>query len=688
MTVSPRSGLALDELSAEIRPQDDLFRHVNGSWIETTEIPDDKARWGSFHLIAEQAEKDVRTIIDESQDADPDTEARKIGDLYASFMDTDRVAELGASPLAPRLERVDAIDSVETFLRTVGEFERDGVGGIIDLYVEPDPGDPTRYVPFLVQAGITLPDESYYRLDNFAETRIAYREHIERILALAGIEDAGAQADRVFALETELAAQHWDNVRSRDAVETYNLRTWDEVVALAGVDLKPWLDGIAPGRPEAFAEVVLYQPSFIEGLGGLLTAGRIEDWKAWLRFKIVHGAAAFLSDDFVDENFSFYGTQLTGVPVNRERWKRGVSVVEAALGEAVGRVYVQRHFPPAAKEAMDQLVADLVEAYRRSIVELEWMGAETRERALAKLDAFTPKIGFPVKWKDYSTLEIDASDLVGNIRRAHVHEHDRQLAKIGQPIDRDEWFMTPQTVNAYYNPLMNEIVFPAAILQYPFFDADRDAAANYGGIGAVIGHEIGHGFDDQGSRYDGDGSLRDWWTDDDRAAFEERTKALISQYDALSPRGLPEHHVNGALTIGENIGDLGGLGIALKAYAIALEREGGPSTGSGTDGGPSTGSGTATGSGTGAGPSTGSGTGGDEVDGFTGIQRLLLSWAQIWQQKGRDAETIRLLTIDPHSPNEFRCNQIVRNIDAFYDAFDVTESDALWLPVDQRVTIW
>ncbi|MDL9979454.1 M13 family metallopeptidase [Microbacterium sp. ASV49] len=656
MTVSPRSGLELDELSAEIRPQDDLYRHVNGNWIERTAIPEDKARWGSFHLIAEQAEKDVRAIIEESQTAEAGTEARKIGDLYASFMDTARVAELGASPLVAQLESVDAIDSVAAFLRTVGELERDGVGGIIDLYVEPDPGDPTRYVPFLVQGGITLPDESYYRLENFAETRIVYREHIERILGLAGIEDAAAQADRIVALETDLATNHWDNVRSRDAVETYNLRSWDEVQTLAGVDLQPWLDGIAPGRADAFAEVVVYQPSFVESLGGLLVADRLEAWKSWLRFKIVHGAAAFLSDEFVDENFSFYGTQLTGVPVNRERWKRGVSVVEAAMGEAVGRVYVDRHFPPAAKEAMDELVADLVEAYRRSIADLEWMGAETRERALAKLDAFTPKIGYPVKWKDYSTLEIDASDLVGNMRRAHVHEHDRQLGKVGKPIDRDEWFMTPQTVNAYYNPLMNEIVFPAAILQYPFFDADRDAAANYGGIGAVIGHEIGHGFDDQGSRYDGDGSLRDWWTDDDRAAFEERTKALISQYDALSPRGLDDHRVNGALTIGENIGDLGGLGIALKAYAIALERTGASET--------------------------------EEVDGYAGVQRMLLSWGQIWQQKGRDAETIRLLTIDPHSPNEFRCNQIVRNIDAFYDAFDVTESDALWLPADQRVTIW
>ncbi|WP_438352180.1 M13 family metallopeptidase [Microbacterium sp. CJ88] len=654
MTVSPESGLELDELSAEIRPQDDLFRHVNGQWLERTEIPDDKARWGSFHLIAEQSEKDVRAIIEESQAAEEGTETRKIGDLYSSFTDTEAIEAAGAAPLQAGLAAADEIADIPGFLRTVGALERDGVGGILDLYVEPDPGDPTRYVPFLIQGGLSLPDESYYRLENFAETRTAYRGHIERILTLAGVADAASQADRIVALETELATHHWDNVRSRDAVATYNLKTWDEVVELIGVDLQPWLDGIGDGHPDAFAEVVVYQPSFLEGLGGLLIEERLEDWKAWLRFKVVHSAAAFLSDEFVAENFSFYGTQLTGVPVNRERWKRGVSLVEAAMGEAVGKVYVERHFPPAAKEAMDELVANLIEAYRRSIRDLEWMTPETRERALAKLDAFTPKIGYPVRWKDYSALEVDPADLVGNVRRAHIWEHDRQLGKVGQPIDRDEWFMTPQTVNAYYNPLMNEIVFPAAILQYPFFDAARDAAANYGGIGAVIGHEIGHGFDDQGSRFDGDGSLRDWWTDEDRAAFEERTKVLIAQYDALVPKGLSEENtVNGALTIGENIGDLGGLGIALRAYALSLADGEAP-----------------------------------VVDGYSGVQRLLLSWGQIWQQKGRDAETIRLLTIDPHSPNEFRCNQIVRNVDAFYDAFGVTESDELWLPEDQRVTIW
>ena len=662
MTDAPASGLALDELSDEIRPQDDLFRHVNGSWLDRTEIPDDKARWGAFHLIAEQAEKDVRAIIEESQRADPGTEARKIGDMYSSFMDVDRVNELGASPLSAQLAMVDEVTTIPEFLRVVGVLERDGVGGIIDLYVEPDPGDPQRYVPFLLQGGLSMPDESYYRLDNFAETRTAFRAHVERILALAGVAGAADAADRVFALETEVAAHHWDNVRSRDAVATYNLRTWDETVGLAGADLVPWREGIAPNHPDAFAEVVVSQPSFLEGLAGLLVEERLDDWKAWLRFKIVHAGAAFLTDAFVAENFAFYGTQLTGVPVNRERWKRGVSLTEAALGEAIGKVYVERHFPPRAKAEMDDLVANLVEAYRESISSLEWMTPETRERALAKLAAFTPKIGYPEKWKDYSSLEIDAADLVGNVRRAHVWEHDRQLSKVGQPIDRDEWYMTPQTVNAYYNPLMNEIVFPAAILQYPFFDADRDAAANYGGIGAVIGHEIGHGFDDQGSRFDGDGSLRDWWTDADRAAFEERTEVLIDQYNHLVPRGLAdEHTVNGALTIGENIGDLGGLGIAIKAYALSIASD---------DAGPEIAD---------AAP---------VIEGYTGIQRLLLSWAQVWQQKGRDAETIRLLTIDPHSPNEFRCNQIVRNIDAFYDAFGVTESDELWLDPDKRVTIW
>ncbi|WP_309104813.1 M13-type metalloendopeptidase [Microbacterium sp.] len=648
------SGLALEEFSSDIRPQDDLYRYVNGEWLARTEIPGDKARWGSFHLLAEQAEKDVRAIIEESQGAQPGTLAQKIGDLFASFMDTERIAAAGTAPLADTLAEIDAIDGIPSFLRTVGAYDRDGRAHLIAFYVDGDPGNPERYVPVIMQSGLSLPDESYFRLDTFAETRAAYRAHLERLLTLAGIADPAGDTDRAITLETELAGHHWDNVKSRDAVATYNLKTWDEIQQLAGVDLAPWRDAVAPTNPDAFAEVVVSQPSFIEGLGSLLVPERLDDWKSWLRSKVVHAAAPYLTDDIVEENFSFYGTELTGVPTLRERWKRGVSVTEGALSEAIGKIYVERHYPPTAKAAMDELVANLIEAYRQSITELEWMTAETRERALAKLDAFTPKIGHPDVWRDYSSLEIDRADLFGNIRRAAIFEHDRNVDKVGKPIDRDEWHMPPQMVNAYYNPSMNEIVFPAAILQYPFFDAGRDAAANYGGIGAVIGHEIGHGFDDQGSRYDGQGKLEDWWTDADRAAFEERTKALIEQYDALVPQGLDgEHHVNGALTIGENIGDLGGLGIALKAYELSLGGAQAP-----------------------------------VIDGLTGVQRLLLSWAQVWQQKSRDAETLRLLTIDPHSPNEFRCNQIVRNIDAFYEAFDVTESDALWLPEDSRVTIW
>ncbi|WP_300267441.1 M13-type metalloendopeptidase [Microbacterium sp.] len=650
------TGLATDEFSSDIRPQDDLYRYVNGAWLDRTEIPGDKARWGSFHMLAEQAETDVRTIIEQSQDAPTGTLERKIGDLFTSFMDTDRINAAGTQPLQQTLAEIDQIDSIPALLATAGAYERDGRGNLIGLYINGDPGNPERYVPILVQSGLSLPDESYYRLENFADTRVAYRAHLERLLTLAGLSDAAGDAERSFVLETEIASHHWDNVASRDAVKTYNLMSWDDFQRLVGLDLTPWRDAVAAGAEgsDAFAEVVVSQPSAFEGLGSLLTADRLDDWKAWLRAQVIHVAAPFLTDDFVQENFSFYGTELTGVPTIRERWKRGVALTEGAMGEAIGKVYVERHYPQTAKAAMDELVDNLIEAYRQSITTLEWMSPETRERALAKLDAFTPKIGHPEEWRDYSTLEIDADDIFGNVRRANIFEHDRNIAKVGGPIDRNEWHMPPQMVNAYYNPSMNEIVFPAAILQYPFFDASRDAAANYGGIGAVIGHEIGHGFDDQGSRYDGSGKLDDWWTDADRAAFEERTKALIAQYDALVPEGLPaENHVNGALTIGENIGDLGGLGIALKAYELSL--------------------------------------GGAEapvIDGLTGVQRLLLSWAQVWQQKSRDAETIRLLTIDPHSPNEFRCNQIVRNIDAFYEAFGVTEGDELYLPGDERVTIW
>ena len=651
------SGLASDDFSADIRPQDDLYRHVNGAWLDRTEIPSDKARWGSFMELAEQAERDVRVIVEEAQNADEGTEARKVGDVFTSFMDTERIAALGLAPIQDQLAAVDAVDSVGAFLRTVSDLDRQGVTNVIGVFIEPDPGRPERYVPFFTQAGISLPDEQYYREESFAPIREAFVAHVERMLTLAKIEGAADAAKRIMDLETRAASHHWDNVKSRDAVAGYNLMSWEAVQELAGIDLTPWRDAILGGLDEnAFAEVNVMQPSFLTGLGSLLTDENLDDWKTWLRWKIVRSAAPYLTDDLIEENFSFVGTTLQGVPEMRARWKRGVSLAEGALGDVIGKAYVERHFPPAAKAQMDELVQNVVEAYRESITNLAWMTPATREKALAKLDTFVPKIGYPVKWIDYSSLEIDPADLVGNVRRAAEFGHRRELKKIGQPIDRDEWFMSPQTVNAYYNPGMNEIVFPAAILQPPFFDADADDAVNYGGIGAVIGHEIGHGFDDQGSKYDGQGRLEDWWTEQDRAEFEKRTSALIEQYNAFSPAQLNgSHHVNGALTIGENIGDLGGLSIALKAYRIALGRS--------LDEAP-------------------------EVDGLTGVQRVLLGWAQVWRAKGRDEEIIRRLAVDPHSPDEVRCNAVVRNVDEFYTAFGVQEGDGLYLAPEERVRIW
>lgn len=647
------SGIAVDELDASIRPQDDLFRHVNGQWIARTEIPSDKARYGSFYLLAEEAEKAVRDIIIESQSAEPGTQDRKVGDLYASFMDEARVNALGAQPIAAAIAEAEKVDSIESLLTTLGRLERGGSSGFVQVFVDNDPGQPERYLVFLEQGGLGLPDESYYREEKFAEIRGKYPVFLERMLTLAGLDDAATRAARIMALETEIATHHWDNVATRDSEKTYNPMGWSATNDLVGaVDLDLWLTAL--GVPEhSFDEVVVRQPSFIAGLESVLRADNLDAWRDWLAWQVIRSNAAYLSSEFVEANFDFYGRTLTGTPELRARWKRGVSLVEGALGEAVGRIYVERHFPEEAKTAMDVLVEHLVEAYRGSITTLDWMGADTRARALDKLDKFTPKIGYPVRWRDYSSLAIDATDLIGNVRATNEFEFQRELGKIGKPLDRDEWFMTPQTINAYYNPGFNEIVFPAAILQYPFFDETRDAAANYGAIGAVIGHEIGHGFDDQGSKFDGDGMLTDWWTPEDRAAFEARTASLIEQYNALAPKQVPDHHVNGALTIGENIGDLGGLSIAWKAYLLSLE---------------------------GAEPPV--------IDGLTGAERFFLSWAQAWQITARDEEVIRLLSIDPHSPNEFRCNQIVRNIDEFYETFGVTDSDALWLDPKDRVTIW
>jgi putative endopeptidase len=645
------SGIPADELDPGIRPQDDLFRHVNGRWLARTEIPADLAGYGSFRILTEEADKAVREIVEEAGSAPEGSEERKLGDLYASFMDADRAEVLGWRPISQTLAAARAVSSVPELLATLGRLQRLGIGGLYRLFVDTDPGNPERYLVFFEQAAISLPDESYYREERFAGVRDAFVGHVQRMFELAGLPDAARAARRVVALETAVASCHWDRVASRDREKTYNLFTWTDVLS-AGPDLRGWLTALDPPGG-AFDDIVLRQPSFSTGLASLLTDEHVPAWRDWLCWQVIHTAAGYLSEAFVQEDFDFFGRTLSGTPELRERWKRGVSLVDDAMGEAVGRAYVGRHFGPEAKERMDVLVANLLEAYRLSIEELEWIGADTRRRALDKLRKFTPKIGYPVRWRDYSSLTVDPTDLMANVRAAHDFEFHRQLNKIGKPIDRDEWLMTPQMVNAYYNAGMNEIVFPAAILQDPFFDPGRDEAANYGAIGAVIGHEIGHGFDDQGSKYDGDGRLADWWSAADRQAFEARTRSLIEQYNGLAPKQTPDQHVNGALTIGENIGDLGGLGIAWRAYQVSLHGEEAP-----------------------------------VIDGLTGAQRFFLSWARAWQDKIRDEEVIRRLAIDPHSPNEFRCNQIVRNLDEFYGAFDVSATDELWLEPGARVRIW
>ncbi len=660
MTVEAiRSGLDLTFVDADARPQDDLFGHVNGRWLADYQIPPDRATDGAFRQLFDRAEEQVRDLITEAseQGGRAGTDEQRIGDLYASFLDEQAVERRGLAPLLDELALIDACTDPAALAAVIGGLQRTGVGGGVAFYVDTDAKNSARYLVHFSQSGIGLPDESYFREERHAAVLAAYPGHIARMFDLVFGGDHADTAARIVALESKLAAAHWDVVKRRDADLSYNLRTFAELRDEAtGFDWSGWTKALG-STPDALAEVVVRQPDYLSAFAALWDSEDIEDWKRWARWRVIRARAAWLTDELVDADFEFYGRLLTGAEQIRERWKRAVSLVESLLGDAVGKLYVQRHFPPGAKARIDDLVDNLKAAYRQSISELDWMTPQTRERALTKLDKFTAKVGYPVKWRDYSALVIDRNDLYGNYQRGYAVNHDRELAKLGGPVDRDEWFMTPQTVNAYYNPGMNEIVFPAAILQPPFFDAEADDAANYGGIGSVIGHEIGHGFDDQGAKYDGDGNLVDWWIDDDRTEFGARTKALIEQYDAYVPRSLAGHegppHVQGAFTVGENIGDLGGLSIALLAYQLSLNGEPAP-----------------------------------VIDGLTGVQRVFYGWAQVWRTKSRDAEAIRRLAVDPHSPPEFRCNGVIRNMDAFYDAFDVTEGDALYLEPGRRVRIW
>lgn len=693
MTTDLTSGLDTAAFSSVIKPSDDLFRFVNGPWIDTYRLPDDKARYGSFDKLAEDAESQIRDILE-----DEDCPAAKSQALYRSFMDTDAIEAAGATPIRPALDAIDHAADKAALTRTIGALKPIDMGpDVFDIAVFGDPKNPDTNVVHLEQSGIGLPDEAYYREDHYTPIREAYVDMVAKQLRLAGYGDeetTRAQADRFLDVETRIAANHWDNVATRDSQKTYNPTDFATLSdELAHFDIAAWADawqGAYDATPAAKTQpvdltaalqhTIVHEPSFLKGFDAFWNNADLDDLKLWARVHVIIGTASLLSHDYDAANFDFYGKVLSGTTQQRDRWRRGVSLVNGVCGEDVGCEYVKRHFPESSKQRMGQLVGNLIDAYRVSITNSDWLGEETKAKALEKLSKFTPMIGYTERWRDYTAFDVHAdAGLVANMQAAALYEWGFQLSKAGKPVDKGEWLMNPQTVNAYYEPSMNVIVFPAAILQPPFFNPDAEDAANYGGIGAVIGHEIGHGFDDQGAQYDGDGVLNDWWTADDKANFEKRTKALIEQYNAFVPTQLDEKyadepdkapHVNGALTIGENIGDLGGVNIALKAYAFALDEAAGRDK---------DGSAKAIEESLSAAP---------VMDGWTGLQRFFLSYASIWRSKNRDELAEKYLQIDPHSPAECRTNGIVRNVDLFYRAFDVTPDSAMWLDPDKRVRIW
>lgn len=651
------SGVELQYIDARTRAQDDFYRHVNGLWLDRTEIPADKPHYGAFDKLAEDSLEQLRSLIEELQATrgGADADARRIVDLHASFMDEERLERLNLEPVSAELGRIAALRRKAQIPELIGHLNRIGVGAPFHPQVHQDARDATRYVFDLAQSGLGLPDRDYYLVaeGRLAAVREAYRRHVEAMLRLAGDGDVAGQADAILEIETALAQAQWTRVENRDPVKVYNRIELNALPQLMpDYDWSAYLQ--AAGAAGRLSYLIVSQPSYLSTLNGLLQRWPLSAWQAYFRWRVLSAFAPYLSSRFVDEAFAFYGRTLRGVQQQRPRWKRAVALVDAALGEALGRFYVARFFPPEHKRRMDELVRNLLTAYRQAIDALEWMGPETRARAQQKLAQFSTKIGYPPKWRDYSALSIEAGDLVGNVVRANLFEYERNLAKLGGPVDRDEWHMNPQTVNAYYNPEMNEIVFPAAILQPPFFNAQADDAVNYGGIGAVIGHEISHGFDDQGSQYDGSGTLLDppgWFSPEDLERFRARTRALVEQYAAVAP--VPGFPVNGELTLGENIADNSGLSIAYQAYRLSL--------------------------------------GGREppvIDGLTGDQRFFMGWAQVWRAKSREEDAIMRIKSDPHAPAEFRGCLPERNLAAFHEAFAVREGDGMYLAPERRVTIW
>jgi len=648
------SGIDMTGFDTSVRPQDDFFDYVNGKWVAETELPADRARWGTFDALREKSQEDVKALIEEvsaAESVEPGSATQKIRDFYNAYMDTETVNELGVEAIRAELNEIASIESYDDLFRAFSTLGVYGVDAPIGGGIFSDLKDPDTNVVYIVESGITLPDRDYYLLDDeqFVNGRELFRAYVARLFELAGIEDGADKTEAIYALEHALAEVHWTKEENRDPVKSYNPKTPAELAQLApNINWDVFFESAQIPAQERY---IVSQPSYFEAASKIIADTDLGTWKDYLTFQTLNTFAPILGGDFFQAQFDFYRAGLQGIEEPRPQWKRAVNSVNGNMGELLGQLYVDRHYQDQARVRMETMIANLQEAYRQSITGLDWMSEETKQQALVKLSKFNPKIGYPEDWRDYSSMEISEGDLIGNIKIARTFEYNRTIDKLDRPVDKTEWFMNPQTVNAYYNPVWNEIVFPAAILQPPFFNVEADDAVNYGGIGAVIGHEIGHGFDDQGRKFDGDGNLRDWWTEEDIVLFDQRKDMLAAQYNGYEViDGLT---INGEFTSGENIGDLGGLGIAYKAYQISLDGQEAP-----------------------------------VIDGFTGDQRFFLGWAQVWRGKSRDAETKRLLTIDPHSPAKFRANGAAVNVTEFYEAFNVKEGDGMYLPPDERVKIW
>jgi len=647
------SGIDLDGMDTSIKPGDDFFAYVNGKWVEETPMPADKSRYGLFDRLRDESQEHVKAIIELSATGDfpKGSDEQKVGDLYNSFLDWDTRNALGMEPLQPELERIQSIDDYDDLAVYFAEAMIRNMDAPFSIQQLPDFLDPNYYAMLIAQSGLGLPDREYYfnEGEDADAIRAAYVEHIATMYDLAGLPDGEEAAETIMALETRLAAENMKKEQIRDRVANYNKIPTEELGELMpNFNWDGYLEAI--GLPD-LEEIVVYTTDYMKALDGIIVDTDLDTWKTYLTWVALNQSASRLTKALDEQNFEFYGKTLSGTEEQQADWRRAVNTVNAMLGEMVGKVYIKEYFPPEAKERMLELVGNLVAAYEVSINNLDWMSDETKAQALDKLSKFTPMIGYPDKWRDYSALDIEADDYFGNIQRAAYAEYKRQLNRQGGPVDRLEWGMTPQTVNAYYNPALNQIVFPAAILQPPFFNMEADDAVNYGAIGAVIGHEIGHGFDDAGSTFDGDGVMRNWWTDEDRAEFEARTGALVEQYNEFQP--FDDLSINGEFTQGENIGDLGGITIGLLAYKLSLDGEEPP-----------------------------------VIDGFTGVQRVFLGFGQVWRGIIRDEELRRRIATDPHSPSVYRANGPVRNVPEWYEAFGVEETDALYLPPDERVKIW